>query len=155
MPSHRERWVGEKSCVRTNGVVLCLIAVKSKTMNEALEAEAKLIWLCSNDCLCLENGWPWRLPMLLRILVSQETGSCFGARDLSLIGRLLLGMHMQVSWVFSRLTICNLLTNFHRQFNQIKRVVAPWVSSFSPHLIAATDNFPCWGETHCAWNCDT
>ncbi len=94
MPNHREWWVGEKSCVRTNGVVLSLPGAKSKTMNEASEAEAKPVWLCSNGCLCPENGWPGGLPMLLRISASHETGSCFGARDLSLIGRLLLGMHM-------------------------------------------------------------
>jgi hypothetical protein len=84
-----------------NGVVLSLPGAKSKTMNEVSEAEAKPVWLCSNGCLCPENGQPGGLPMLLRILASQETGSCFGARDLSLIGRLLLGMHMYVSWVFS------------------------------------------------------
>ena len=91
--------MGEKSCMRKNGVVLSLPGAKSKTMNEASEVEAKPVWLCSNGCLCPENGRPGGLLMLLRILASQETGSCetgscFGARDLSLIGRLLLGTHM-------------------------------------------------------------
>ncbi len=89
-PSSRKK----NSCVRKNGVVLSSPGAKSKTMNEALEAEAKSVWLCSNGCLCPENGWPGGLPMLLRISTSQETGSCFGTRDLSLNGRLLLGMHM-------------------------------------------------------------
>ncbi len=84
----------KKSCVIKNGVVVSLPGAKSKTKNEGLEAEAKPVWLCANGCLCPENGWPGGLPMLLRILTSQKTGSCFGARDLSLIGRLLLGMHM-------------------------------------------------------------
>jgi hypothetical protein len=113
-------FVLKKSCMGTNGVVLCSPGAKTKTMRHWQQSQLALLpWLS------MVREWTAMRPRKSFSEFSvTETGYCFPANDVSLIGRLFLG-HTYISGFFSKLTICKLLTNFHRRFNQMKQVVAP------------------------------
>jgi hypothetical protein len=100
---------------------------------------SKANWLFFHGCLWSGNGRPWGLGKASQNLVSQKQDPASSPMTFLLLGDFSLGQ-TYISGFFSQLTICKLLTNFHRRFNQIKQVVAPWVSSFLPQLIAATDD---------------
>jgi hypothetical protein len=83
-------FVLKKSCVRTNGVVLCLPGAKSKTMRHWQQSQLALLpWLS------LVQEWMAMRPgKSFSEFGVMETGSCFPANDVSLIERLFFGTYI-------------------------------------------------------------